>query len=497
MLKLLALILLLPSIALGDAPVIWSGTTARWLPGGLQVAGLCKRNATGIESTYVTDGLVKMSSGVPGAAASGTDFAPPTAGTAIQKGNGSGGFSSAIAGTDYQVAGNYITALTSDVTATAITTGSVATTLVKIQGTAITGTTGAGSVVLTTGSVLTDPVVGTQATSDNSTKAASTAFVQTALAQLNPAAAVVAASTANIPGTYTNAVGGVCIGDTFQVTSTAAFAPDGVTLTVGQRFLMKDQTSTFQNGVWTLTTAANVGVLGALLTRALDFDSSADIAAGQIIPISGGTVNAGASWYQTAANTTCNSDAQTWVQFQKASSAYASSALTNSNVYVGNSSGVATGVAISSDCTILNTGAMTCTKTNGSSFAPSATTDTTNGANITTGSIALARTTLLNQALSTCTTARTVDWSTGTSFTLTLTSGNACTLTFSNPASGQSITLWLTNGSAGGTATVVWPTAKWFPAGAPTMTTGSAALDVCTCTFNGTAYACNCLQNGG
>lgn len=205
----------------------------------------------------------------------------------------------------------------------------------------------------------TNPIVGTQASSDNSTTAASTAFVQTALAQLNPAAAVVAASTANIPGTYTNAVGGVCIGDTFRVTSTSAFAPDGVTLTVGQRFLMKDQTSSFQDGVWTLTTAANIGVLGALLTRALDFDSSADINAGQIIPVAGGTVNAGSSWYQTGVVTTCSSDAQTWTQFQKASSAYASSTLTNTHLYVGNSSNVATDVAASGDLTLANTGAFT------------------------------------------------------------------------------------------------------------------------------------------
>lgn len=186
----------------------------------------------------------------------------------------------------------------------------------------VTGTTGTGSVVLATAPTMTNPVVGTQSTGDNSTKAASTAFVQTALAQLNPAAAVTAASTANIAGTYTNAVGGVCIADTFQVTSTAAFAPDGVTLTVGQRFLMKDQSSSFQNGVWTLTTAANVGVLGALLTRALDFDSSADLNAGSIVPVISGTVNAGSSWFQTANVTTCNSDSQTWTQFQRASSDY-------------------------------------------------------------------------------------------------------------------------------------------------------------------------------
>lgn len=191
------------------------------------------------------------------------------------------------------------------------------------NGTAIAAatTTGSGStVVLATAPTMTNPVVGTQSLGDNSTKAASTAFVQAQLAQLNPAAAVKAASTANIPGTYTNAVAGVCVADTFQVTATTAFAPDGVTLTVGQRFLMKDQTSGFQNGVWTLTTAANVGVLGALLTRALDWDNSADMNAGSLIPVISGTVNANTVWYQTAAITTCSSDSQIYTQFSGGSS---------------------------------------------------------------------------------------------------------------------------------------------------------------------------------
>lgn len=49
-------------------------------------------------------GLAKLTSGVLSAASSGTDYAPPTSGTSILKGNGSGGFSSASAGTDYQAA---------------------------------------------------------------------------------------------------------------------------------------------------------------------------------------------------------------------------------------------------------------------------------------------------------------------------------------------------------------------------------------------------------
>lgn len=177
-----------------------------------------------------------------------------------------------------------------------------------------TGTTGSGNVVLATAPTMTNPVVGTQSLGDNSTKAASTAFVQSALAQLNPAAAVSAASTANIPGTYTNAVGGVCVGDTFTVTATGAFTIDGQTPAAGKRVLLKNQSSAFQNGVWDVTVAGSVGV-SPVLTRSADWDSSADMNAGSLIPVINGTANANTVWYQTAAVTTCSSDAQVYTQF--------------------------------------------------------------------------------------------------------------------------------------------------------------------------------------
>ncbi len=188
-------------------------------------------------------------------------------------------------------------------------------------GLAYTASTGSGSVVRATSPTMSDPVVGTQASTDNSTKAASTAYVTTAMNQLNPAAAVYAASTASITGTYTNAVGGVCVGDTFTITATGALSMDGQSPASGARVLLKDQSSTFQNGVWTVTTVGSVGV-SPVLTRATDFNTAASMNSGQIIPVATGTVNAGSSWYQTATIATCSSDAQTWTQFQAASSAY-------------------------------------------------------------------------------------------------------------------------------------------------------------------------------
>jgi hypothetical protein len=212
---------------------------------------------------------------------------------------------------------NAITALMGDVTASG--PGSVAATVAKIQSTTVSGTTGTTNVVFSSAPTLSNPVVGTQSLGDNSTKAASTAFVQSALAQLNPAAAVYAASTANIPGTYTNAVSGVCVADTFTVTATGALTIDGQTPAVGKRVLLKNQTSGFQNGVWDVTVAGTVGV-SPVLTRSLDWDTSPDMNAGNLIPVINGTANANTVWFQTAVISTCSSDSEVFTQFSGGSS---------------------------------------------------------------------------------------------------------------------------------------------------------------------------------
>jgi hypothetical protein len=88
-----------------------------------------------------------------------------------------------------------------------------------------------------------------------------------------------------------------------------------------------------------------------------------------------------------------------------------------------------------------------------------------------------------------------VNWAQGSSFTVTLTSGDECEFAFQNRMAGQTITIWVTNGAGAGDGTVTWPTAKWQGGNVPVMTVGAGKLDVCTFTYNGTAMAGSCIQD--
>ena len=109
--------------------------------------------------------------------------------------------------------------------------------------------------------------------------------------------AVVAATTGNIDLT----------GGTFGGTM------DGVTLSNGDRVLVKDQTSAPENGIYVYTAS------GSTFARATDFDSPTEVAGGDFVFVLGGTSYDNTGWVQVAeAVTTIGTDDITLTQFSGA-----------------------------------------------------------------------------------------------------------------------------------------------------------------------------------
>ncbi len=188
------------------------------------------------------------------------------------------------------------------------------------NGTAIAAatTTGTGSTVVLQGSpTITTASLGsstatTQSPADNSTKLATTAYVDNAVLGQNFKEAAGAATTANLVGTYSNGASGV--GATFTYTATGVDTIDGVTLTLGMRVLVKNQTTSFQNGIYTVTTAGAIGVAG-ILTRAIDADQSTDWKTGDSLFVTAGTTQSATTWAYTGVDSpTIGTDAITFAQ---------------------------------------------------------------------------------------------------------------------------------------------------------------------------------------
>jgi len=137
------------------------------------------------------------------------------------------------------------------------------------------------------------------------------------------------ATTAALPTvTYSNGTAGV--GATLTATANGALSVDSVTPSVGNRILVKDQASSLQNGVYTVTTVGD-GSTPFLLTRATDMNTSGSgynqINAGNYFLITAGTVNTNTSWVQTTAlPITVGSTSLVFSQFSSGATAYTAGA---------------------------------------------------------------------------------------------------------------------------------------------------------------------------
>ena len=114
-----------------------------------------------------------------------------------------------------------------------------------------------------------------------------------------------AASTANFTSTYDNGASG--IGATLTATSNGAASIDSVSLSLNDRVLFKDQTNTFENGVYYVSQVGD-GSNPAIYTRTTDFDTPSEIQPNTLISVSEGSQNAETIWRETQVVTDIGTD---------------------------------------------------------------------------------------------------------------------------------------------------------------------------------------------
>jgi hypothetical protein len=163
----------------------------------------------------------------------------------------------------------------------------------------VTDETGSGSLVFGTSPVIslnTASTAVTQTPGDNSTKLATTAYVQAAIFATTTLPASKYATVAALPAvTYANGASGV--GATLTENANGALSVDGVAPSVNDVILVKNQASTFQNGVYVVTATGSAGA-PFVLTRATYYNLAADINLGDTTYVSAGNTLAGTSWSQ-------------------------------------------------------------------------------------------------------------------------------------------------------------------------------------------------------
>lgn len=133
-------------------------------------------------------------------------------------------------------------------------------------------------------------------------------FVESVAQGLDVKEAVKVASNGGLAGTYATS------GQTLTANSNGAIQVDGVTLSSADRVLLKDQSTGSQNGIYTVTTVGD-GSNPFVLTRALDFNTSAEAGAGAFMFVEAGSTNVGKSFIQSVSGPTLDTDALTFSVF--------------------------------------------------------------------------------------------------------------------------------------------------------------------------------------
>jgi len=200
-----------------------------------------------------------------------------------------------------------------------------------------------------TSSTITATQVTITGTPSNATDAVTKSYADNISAGLNAHDSVLAGTTGNLSATYTagttGADGGTGVGAFLQATANGALVVDGVTtasspaIAIGERILVKDQTSASQNGIYTVTVIGS-STAPWKMTRATDYDNSiaGEVFSGDITFVVSGATQANLGYVMNSRGTAVTpangikigTDAISWTQFSGAAQIVAGAGLTKS-----------------------------------------------------------------------------------------------------------------------------------------------------------------------
>jgi hypothetical protein len=180
-----------------------------------------------------------------------------------------------------------------------------------------------------------------------SSDAATKNYVDAVKTGLDVKDSVIVTTTGNLTGTYANGSSGV--GATLTNSGTqAALTIDSRVLTVGERVLVKDQTTALQNGFYKVTTVGTAST-NWVLTRTVDADQDSEITPGAFTFVEEGTIGGNNGYVCTNVGAiTIGTTPITFVQFSGAGSVIAGDGLTKTGNTL-NAVGTADRISISAD----------------------------------------------------------------------------------------------------------------------------------------------------
>lgn len=162
-------------------------------------------------------------------------------------------------------------------------------------------------------SIIDDDTLSTASDTNVATSLAIKTYIDSIASGLVVQPSVAVATTVNLTATYNNGASGV--GATLTNSGAqAALVIDGYTLALNDRVLVKNQSSTANNGIYTATNLGSVST-NWVLTRATNYDLVSQIKPGDLVIVLNGTTQDQSSWLQTETVATIGTDPILFTQF--------------------------------------------------------------------------------------------------------------------------------------------------------------------------------------